>query len=161
MTAKGENMEIKSPKTSALRFLFGLTAASWKYSIISNTFCCPTRLLPTKWLNRESFEMITSLRQWELKIHLCLSVVLKSLAWILFPAYLKLNYLSYFCSSSPSIIVLFPCVHRACSDQNATDHTRYRMVPHNVYADLISELLPLHYLCTGTLFHWSHSLTII
>lgn len=111
MTAKGENMERKSPKISALRFLFGLVAASWKYRITSNTFCCPTCLLPTKRLNRWSFEIIImSLREWELKIHLCLSLVLKSPLWILFPAYLKLNYLSDFCSSSSGMIVLLPSV---------------------------------------------------
>lgn len=108
MTAKGGNMEIKSPKISALEFLFGLVAASWKYRITSDTFCCPACLLPTKRLNRWSFEIIVimSLRQWELKIHLCLSLVLELLARILFLAYLELNYLSDFCSSSGTIVLL-------------------------------------------------------
>lgn len=52
-----------------------------------------------------------SLRQWELKIHLRLSLVLKSLAWILFPAYLKPNYLWDLCCCSPGTAVLLPPVH--------------------------------------------------
>lgn len=158
-----ENMEIKSPKISALRFLFGLVAASWKYRITSDTFCCPTCLLPTKWLNRWSFEIIImSLRQWELKIHLCLSLVLKSPLWILFPAYLNLNYLSDFCCSSSGVIVLLPSVPGDPFWSKCTDHVRYRMGPHSVNVDLTSELSPLHYLCTGTPSHWSQDfLTII
>lgn len=113
---------MKSPKISALGFLFGLVAASWKYRITRDTFCCPTRLLPTKRLNRWSFEItMMSLRQWELKIHLSLSLVLKSLAWILFPAYLKLNYLWDLCSSSSGIAVLLPSVH---GDPFWSKHTR-------------------------------------
>lgn len=62
-------------------------------------------------MTKQSFEIIMmSLRQWELKIHLCLTLVLKSSSWILFSVYLRCDYLSDFCSSS-GIIGLLPSVH--------------------------------------------------